>query len=102
MITPADKATTPGTAAPGSGRVGVPAARGGLEPGVTIVVIGRDEEAHLPGCFDAIAALDYPHERLEILYVDSGSRDASVRIAAEAGARVIEAGSRVRSAVMGS
>lgn len=45
------------------------------------MVIGRNEENKLPGSFDAIDALDYPSDKLEIIYVDSNSGDASREIA---------------------
>ncbi len=53
-------------------------------PTITACVIARDEAERLPGCLESIGFCD------EILVVDSGSVDDTVRIAKEAGARVIE------------
>lgn len=58
-------------------------------PLISIVVIGRNEGPRLGDCFDAIQRIRFPSEKVEWIYVDSGSRDNSMQIAAEAGARVI-------------
>jgi len=50
-------------------------------PFVSLVVIGRNEEKNLEHTFKAIGAIDYPREKLEIIYVDSNSTDRSVEIA---------------------
>ena len=50
-------------------------------PCVSIIVIGHNEAKHLKGCFEAINQMDYPKDRLEIIYVDSNSSDNSVEIA---------------------
>jgi hypothetical protein len=47
-------------------------------------VIARDEERRLPDCLASLGFCD------EVVVVDSGSRDRTVEIAREAGARVIE------------
>lgn len=47
-------------------------------------IIAKDEQARLPACLDSVAFCD------EIVVVDSGSRDATVALAREAGARVVE------------
>lgn len=64
-------------------RVTPPAADAAPRAGV--VVIGRNEAAHLEGCLHSVAAAG----RL-VVYVDSGSSDASVAIAQAAGAAVVE------------
>ncbi len=64
----------------------IPAAQ---PPLVDVVIIGRNESAHLRACLDGVAALDYPHHRLRVTYVDSDSHDDSREIAASCGARVI-------------
>lgn len=51
---------------------------------VTIVIPVRNEEANLAKCLERIAAFD------EVVVVDSGSTDATCRIAADHGARVIQ------------
>ena len=52
-------------------------------PTVSAVVICRDEEAHIGECLDSVAWCD------ERVVVDSGSRDRTVAIAQERGARTI-------------
>jgi hypothetical protein len=51
---------------------------------LTACVIARDEEWRLPECLESLAFCD------EVVVVDSGSRDRTREIAAEAGARVFE------------
>jgi len=50
-----------------------------------IVVIGRNEGDRLAGCLESVAHLGYP-----VVYVDSGSIDRSVAIAASYGVETIE------------
>ncbi len=52
--------------------------------GISAVLIVRDEEAHLAACLRSVAELVN-----EIVVVDTGSRDRSVEVAAEHGARVV-------------
>lgn len=58
-------------------------------PRIAIVVIGRNEAAHLSTCLASVRAMDYPAELREAIYVDSASTDGSPEIAEMAGARVI-------------
>lgn len=50
-------------------------------PPVSIIVIGHNENSNLEFCFKAIYELNYPKEKIEIIYVDSKSTDNSVDIA---------------------
>jgi GT2 family glycosyltransferase len=50
---------------------------------VGIVVIGRNEAQRLPACFDSLPGPEAP-----VIYVDSGSEDASVAVAESRGVRV--------------
>jgi len=50
-------------------------------PFISIVVIGMNEEENLDDCFRAIEKVDYSKEKLETIYVDTGSTDNSVIIA---------------------
>jgi len=59
-------------------------------PPVSIVIIGRNESRNLPGCIASIRAMDYPPDRLEVLYVDTDSKDGSPRIARALGVTVYE------------
>lgn len=64
--------------------------------GVSVVVIGRNEAEHLPACFGSIS--DSSVSPCEVIYVDSGSADASVEIAKRCGARVVIAEGQYPSA----
>lgn len=52
-------------------------------PFVSIIIPFLNEERYLPRCLDSILAQSYPPERMEILAVDGGSRDASRQVLAE-------------------
>jgi tetratricopeptide (TPR) repeat protein len=54
---------------------------------VAAALIVRDEAAHLPGCLVSLR-----RKVDEVVVVDTGSRDATAEIAAEAGARVLHFG----------
>lgn len=49
--------------------------------GVSIVVIGYNEAENLDNTFQAIQSMNYPLDLLEVIYVDSGSKDNSLAIA---------------------
>ena len=53
-------------------------------PKITACIIARDEAVRLPACLTSVAFCD------ELVVVDSGSTDDTVKIATAAGARVIE------------
>ena len=46
-------------------------------PRVSIVILNYNGRHHLQGCFESLAALDYPKDRLEVILIDNGSDDAS-------------------------
>ncbi len=52
-------------------------------PDIDCVVIGVNTEATIRRCLDSIRASNYPTQRLHIYYVDGGSNDHSLEIAAE-------------------
>ncbi len=52
---------------------------------LSFVVIGLDEAGDLGASIASISGQGFERDRIEILYVDSGSRDASVEIARAAG-----------------
>jgi GT2 family glycosyltransferase len=58
---------------------------------VSIIVPARDAEATLPDLFAGLETEMAKHHGVELLLVDSGSRDATVRLGRSAGARVIHA-----------
>ncbi len=55
------------------------------QPALSIVVIGRNEEARLGPTFESLRAIPMDYE---VLYVDSASQDRSVEVATRYGARV--------------
>lgn len=46
-------------------------------PSVTLALVNYNGRAHLGPCLDAIAALDYPRDLLEVVCVDNASTDGS-------------------------
>ncbi len=48
-------------------------------PQVAIVILNWNGRHHLEGCFDSLAALDYPTERVRVVLVDNGSDDGSAQ-----------------------
>ena len=56
---------------------GPPPAREAL-PRVSIVILNLNGRHHLQGCFESLAKLDYPSDRLELILVDNASSDGSV------------------------
>jgi len=59
-------------------------------PPISVVIIGRNEGARLTRCLRSVYAMNFPREKLEVIYVDSRSRDDSTARAAAEGAHVIE------------
>jgi glycosyltransferase involved in cell wall biosynthesis len=57
-------------------------------PGLSAVIIGRNEGERLEKCLQSVQAMQHP--AIEIIYVDSASTDRSVEIARHYGAKVIE------------
>lgn len=68
---------------------------------VAVVVIGRNESAHLRACLASIGALDYPSTQIEVIYVDSASTDNSPQLAGALGARVIAVSGEPMTAARG-
>jgi cellulose synthase/poly-beta-1,6-N-acetylglucosamine synthase-like glycosyltransferase len=53
-----------------------------IEPPVTVLLVVRDEEAHLEDKLRNLVGLDYPRDKLEVLVVSDGSTDRTESIAA--------------------
>ncbi len=51
-------------------------------PVVAVLVAARNEEANLPRCLAALAALDYPADRLRVFIADDGSTDRTAALLA--------------------
>jgi len=47
-------------------------------PPVSVLVLNFNGKAHLERCFDSIEGLEYPRDRLEVLFLDNGSSDGSI------------------------
>src|SRR5438067_11467834 len=45
------------------------------EPPVSVVLVAHDEESRIASRLENLLALDYPHDRLEILVASDGSTD---------------------------
>lgn len=56
---------------------GPPPARAAL-PRASIVILNLNGRHHLQGCFESLAKLDYPKEKLELILVDNASNDGSI------------------------
>ncbi|ADW68912.1 glycosyltransferase [Granulicella tundricola] len=56
---------------------------------LSVVVIGRNEGERLRRCLDSIAAMERGAWSLEVIYVDSGSTDGSLALAASMGAKSV-------------
>jgi glycosyltransferase involved in cell wall biosynthesis len=56
-------------------------------PLVSVIVPAREEAADITGCLDAVAAQDYPMDRLEVLVVDAASLDGTAETARRSLAR---------------
>ena len=52
-------------------------------PGVSIILAVRNEAEHLDDCLGALAALDYPTDKIELLLVDGMSEDGTATIIAD-------------------
>jgi glycosyltransferase involved in cell wall biosynthesis len=59
-------------------------------PYISVVVIGKNEALNLPDCFNSIQNIDYPQDKLDVIYVDTGSTDSSVQISHQYSVRVAE------------
>lgn len=55
----------------------------GARPRVSIVVATLDEATHIVACLESLLAQDYSPDRLEVVVVDGGSRDATKTLVAE-------------------
>lgn len=58
-------------------------------PAISVVVIGRNEGNRLVKCLESVRAADYAADKIELIYVDSASTDASCSNAVSAGAKVL-------------
>ncbi len=59
-----------------------PLVRADMEPTVSVIVAAYNEEKHIGPKLEAILALDYPRERLEVIVASDGSTDRTNAIVA--------------------
>ncbi|MBM2811432.1 MAG: glycosyl transferase family 2, partial [Chloroflexi bacterium] len=66
-------------------------------PRLSIVIPNYDGEEHLTACLEALAELDYPADRREVIVVDNGSKDGSVQLIRRdfPSVRVVQSGSNL-------
>ena len=50
-------------------------------PFVSIIIPTKNEEKRIESCLNALFSIDYPNEKFEVLVIDNGSVDSTVRIA---------------------
>jgi mycofactocin system glycosyltransferase len=65
-------------------------------PTITVIVPVKDRADELRRCVESLSALRYPPDKLEIVVVDDGSRDASADVARSLGASVVPSGGEGR------
>lgn len=46
-------------------------------PWISIIIVGMNNRAFLAACLGSIAAIDYPEDKVETIYVDNSSNDGS-------------------------
>jgi cellulose synthase/poly-beta-1,6-N-acetylglucosamine synthase-like glycosyltransferase len=71
------------------------------EPLLSVVVIGRNEGERLTRCLQSVQAMTNPGGAVEMIYVDSDSRDDSIQRAEALGAKVISVKPERPSAALG-
>jgi cellulose synthase/poly-beta-1,6-N-acetylglucosamine synthase-like glycosyltransferase len=59
-------------------------------PFVSVVIPTRNEEVFMASCIKSLRELDYPADRLEVIFADGRSTDRTVAIAKEMGCRVLD------------
>ena len=62
-----------------------PATEAPITPTVSLIIAARNEEAVIGQKLANVVALDYPHDRLEVIVVSDGSEDATDEIVRAAG-----------------
>ena len=71
------------------------------QPVLSVVVIGRNEGERLSRCLQSVREMRDPGGAVEIIYVDSASRDDSVARATSLGVKIIEVQPQRPSAALG-
>ncbi len=58
-------------------------------PFVSVIIPTYNEERYIAGCLESLAKLDYPSDRYEVIVVDNGSTDATLRVCEGYAPRII-------------
>lgn len=66
-------------------------------PDVSVIIIGRNEANNLPDCIRSFRKMNYPQNKLEVIYVDTNSSDGSPQLARTLGVTVFEENSNFPS-----
>jgi glycosyltransferase involved in cell wall biosynthesis len=59
-------------------------------PSISVVIPTLNSEKYLVECLESVRSQDYPQDRIELLLVDAGSRDATLSIAGRFDVEVLE------------
>lgn len=59
-------------------------------PKISVILPTYQAEKYIKNCLDSVAMQDYPKEKLEILVIDGGSKDGTVEIARQYGAKILK------------
>jgi cellulose synthase/poly-beta-1,6-N-acetylglucosamine synthase-like glycosyltransferase len=51
-----------------------------VQPFISILIAARNEEKYLPTCLDSLLQSDYASDRFEIIVIDDGSTDGTLRL----------------------
>ena len=57
---------------------------------ISFVIIGLNEEKMIGRCIESIFRLDYPQDKIEIIYVDSGSTDRTLEISSKYPLKIVQ------------
>lgn len=57
---------------------------------VSFIIIGLNEEKMIGRCIESVFELDYPQDKIEIIYVDSGSTDRTLEIASKYSIKIVQ------------
>ncbi|GAF90754.1 unnamed protein product, partial [marine sediment metagenome] len=57
---------------------------------ITVIIPAKNEENYIDKCIEGIKAIDFNKNQMEIIVVDNGSKDRTINIASNSGAKVIE------------
>lgn len=61
-------------------------------PTLSIITVGLNCESILKQCYSRLVTQEYPKDKIEILLIDGGSKDGTIKVAESFGARVIAGG----------